>query len=147
MNEETQRRNHALHNEKVCQYLAQSGEFPDWVITTAFYTALHFVKYKIFPLLLDNGKRYSSLDDYRRKIGYQQHGSSAHSILRKLLNQRFKNIAAPYNELYDSCQNARYTDYDISSEEVTFALDNLAEIKKYCNTNKPSYPTPKKEKP
>jgi len=26
--------------------------FPDWVITTAFYTALHFVRYKVFPITM-----------------------------------------------------------------------------------------------
>ena len=137
--EETKRRNHALRNEQACHYLHKSGGFPDWVITTAFYSALQFIKYKIFPLKIDENT-FNNLDAYRDYMvtNYDNHGTSSHSILRKLLNKQFKKIAAPYNELYDACQNARYVEYDVSPEEVELALKNLAEIKKFCNTNKPS---------
>lgn len=140
---EVKRRNHALRNEQACHYLHESGEFPDWVITTAFYSALQFIKYKVFPLKMEDGNTFNNLDEYRNYIAknYDSYGTSSHSILRKLLNNKFKNIAAPYNELYDACQNARYIEYDVSSEEVKLALKNLAEIKKFCNTNKPSKST------
>lgn len=137
--EETKRRNHALRNEQACYYLHESGGFPDWVITTAFYSALQFVKYKIFPLKIGENT-FNNLNEYRDYMvtNYDNHGISAHSILKKLLNKNFKNIAAPYNELYDACQNARYVEYEVTKEEVDLALKNLAEIKKFCNTNKPS---------
>lgn len=138
-NEEAKRRNHALRNEQACFYLQESGGFPDWVITTAFYSALQFIKYKVFPLTI-NETTFNNLDEYRDYMvtNHYNHGTSSHSILKKLLNKQFRNIAAPYNELYDACQNARYVEYDVSQEEVELALKNLAEIKKFCNTNKPS---------
>lgn len=40
---------HGEHNEEVCDLLALNQKFSDWTITTAFYAALHFVSYKIFP--------------------------------------------------------------------------------------------------
>lgn len=40
---------HGQHNEEVCDLLLLQKKYPDWVITTAFYAALHFVSYKIFP--------------------------------------------------------------------------------------------------
>ncbi len=43
---------YAQHNEKACKYLDKKPEFTDWVITTAFYSALHFVRYKIFPIIM-----------------------------------------------------------------------------------------------
>lgn len=137
--EEAKRLNHALQNEKACNYLNASSEFPDWVITTAFYAALQFVMYKVFPLTLEDGNTFETLDEYRDYMAsnHDKHGTSSHSILKKLLNKKFSNIAAPYSELYDSCQNARYNNYDVSKEEVELALKNLAEIKKFCNTNKP----------
>ena len=42
--------NHAIHNKEACEYLSKEPKFSDWVITTAFYSALHFIDYKIFPL-------------------------------------------------------------------------------------------------
>ncbi|MEJ7683795.1 MAG: hypothetical protein WKG06_39235 [Segetibacter sp.] len=45
-----ERLDHAIHNENVCSYLELKKEYADWIITTAFYSALQFVSYKIFPL-------------------------------------------------------------------------------------------------
>lgn len=130
------RLNHALRNESACNHLIASGEFPDWVITTAFYSALHFIRYKIFPITIEE-ETFDTLDDYTKRSN-ALYGKSAHSLLRKLLNNKFrKELAAPYNELFDSCNNARYCDYNVCDKEVTNALNNLADIKKYCNTGKP----------
>ena len=41
---------HGVHNEKACDLLELTHNFPDWTITTAFYASLHFVTSKIFPL-------------------------------------------------------------------------------------------------
>lgn len=135
MTKQHPRLDHALRNESACDYLNQSGDFPDWVITTAFYSALHFIRYKIFPITIDE-ESFETLDEYTKR-STDKYGKSAHSLLRKLLNKKFKkNLAAPYSELFDSCHNARYCNYNVEKEEVANALDNLAEIKKYCNTNK-----------
>ncbi len=58
---------HANHNKEVCDYLSKNPNYSDWIITTAFYSALHFVDYKIFPLKFTfNGSEYNFLkfDDY-----------------------------------------------------------------------------------
>ncbi len=139
-NTEEKRRNHALSNEKVCNYLNESGKFPDWVITTAFYSALQFVKYKAFPLKLD-AETFNSFDDYyiHEKHNNQYGGKSPHEVIKRLVNRHLKKIAAPYHELYDACHNARYSDYEINDDDVKIALENLAEIKKFCNTEKPKH--------
>lgn len=135
---ETKRLNHALNNEKACNYLKESGAFPDWVITTAFYSALQFVKYKGFPIIID-GDTFNTFDeymaDYKRKNEY---GTSPHVVIKKFLTKHFRKISSPYIELFDSCFNARYVDYDIRAKELNTAINNLAEIKKFCNTNKPA---------
>ena len=140
---EEKRRNHALKNEQVCNFLNETGEHPDWVITTAFYSALHFVRYKAFPIEI-NGSTFSTFDEYHsiesRNANY---GKSPHDILRKLLNNNFRNIAGAYSELFDDCRNARYIDYDVRPEDVQRALENLEEIKKFCNTNKPKRKRPR----
>jgi len=61
------RRKHAIHNEQVCDYLLASNEFHDWVVTTAFYAALHFVQSDIFPLTYKKNK-YLSLNTFYREI-------------------------------------------------------------------------------
>jgi len=47
---------HALHNEKVFNHLLINKDFTDWIVTTAFYSALHFADSKIFPINYNNGK-------------------------------------------------------------------------------------------
>jgi hypothetical protein len=44
------RKEHAKHNEELCDFLISVGKYNDWVITTAFYSAIHYVQSKIFPL-------------------------------------------------------------------------------------------------
>lgn len=55
------RKQHAIHNEEACDFLLSSNKFNDWVITTAFYSALHFVQHEIFPLTHDD-KKYGFKD-------------------------------------------------------------------------------------
>jgi hypothetical protein len=54
---------HALHNETVCNYLFADARFSDWVITAAFYSALHFVHHELFPGTFD-GLRHNSFEAY-----------------------------------------------------------------------------------
>ena len=50
---------HAEHNEKAYRYLCQEPEFSDWIITTAFYSAIHYIRHRMFPFedQLKNGKK------------------------------------------------------------------------------------------
>lgn len=41
--------NHAKHNYEVCFFLYEKTKYNDWIITTAYYSAIHFVYYKLFP--------------------------------------------------------------------------------------------------
>ncbi len=131
------RREHALHNEQACLYLYESGNFPDWVVSTAFYSALHFVKYKAFPLT-DNGRTFIDFDEYFLKERTSRaYGTSPHDILNSLVNKHLRNISAAYRELFDLCHTARYDDYQTSRDDVALALQNLEEVKRFCNTEKP----------
>ena len=44
---------HAKHNERVCNYLGRSADFGDWVITTAFYSAMHYVRHLMVPIMIE----------------------------------------------------------------------------------------------
>lgn len=139
---ENLRRKHALHNEDACYYLYEAGKFPDWVITTAFYSALQFVKYKAFPLK-GEFDTYPTFEDYfALQKNRDDFAGSRHDVIKKLVQHHLRPIAA-YQELFDACHNARYSDYQLRNQDVELALDNLSEIKKFCNTEKPK----KKKRP
>jgi hypothetical protein len=61
------RKQHAIHNEEVCDFLLSSNKFNDWVVTTAFYSALHFVQHEIFPIT-EGGQVYTDLNEYYGKV-------------------------------------------------------------------------------
>ena len=49
---------HALHNEETCNYFNKKPDFLDGVITTAFYSDLHFVRDKLLPIEVEiNNKK------------------------------------------------------------------------------------------
>lgn len=134
--QEEKRRLHATHNEDAMDYLLLSRRFPDWVVTTAFYSALHFVKYKAFPLNED-GVEYDNSEDHF--IAHQEDGGkkSKHKLLIEVAIRHLRPIGSDYRDLYELCSNARYFNYETSQDDVDLAVDLLARIKAFCNTEKP----------
>ncbi len=39
----------ANHNLETCRYLLKGNSFHDWVLTTAFYSSIHFLDDILFP--------------------------------------------------------------------------------------------------
>ena len=124
---------YALHNEKTCKYLDKKPEFADWVITTAFYSALHFVRFKIFPVtLIKNGKniKVKDFENYFRINNPLD--VSKHSLLSDLVEEKHSEIADDYNKLRDISWSARYSNYKYSREISNDAKKRLQKIKDYC---------------
>ena len=124
---------YALHNEKTCKYLDKKPEFADWVITTAFYSALHFVRFKIFPVtLIKNGKniKVKDFENYFRINNPLD--VSKHSLLSDLVEEKHSEIANDYNKLRDISWSARYSNYKYSREISNDAKKRLQKIKDYC---------------
>ena len=136
---DTLRRNHALHNEEVSHYLSEREEFGDWVITTAFYAALHWMHYRIFPLSIavtDNDVLVlNTLDDYRVYIsGNVRSSESKHRTLLNLVKDSCPSeIAAEYRRLFDLCMSARCRDYRTASPIITVVQSALRRIRSYCD--------------
>ena len=59
---------HAKHNESVCNYLGRNSAFGDWVITSAFYSAMHYVRHLMIPATIDGHKE----DDGRASWIYER---------------------------------------------------------------------------
>lgn len=122
---------HSYHNESVSNLLHFNGAFPDWVVTSAFYSALHFVSYHIFPLKIIHSdgseKTLNKLEDYK---SYYNHNGNKHTILSDLVFEHLPSISTDYDMLLDRCRIARYFNYKTNSVTANKALENLQNIKK-----------------
>lgn len=129
--------NHAIHNKAVCEYLSKELEHSDWVITTAFYSAIHFVEHKIFPIrgLQSKGITYdfTSFNGYYDFYSSNKEGKiSQHKARADLVEAYLPEIAPQFNELKDLCHNARYVDYEFDDDVAQKAKESLEKIEKYC---------------
>jgi len=75
------RRKHAEHNEALCRHLLAQGQFNDWVVTTAFYSAMHFVYHQLFPLKVGS-TNYPDFNEFYHREGRTRYGrsSSKHDV-------------------------------------------------------------------
>lgn len=133
-----ERYEHGLHNEDTCTYLNYKPEFKDWVITTAFYSALHFVASKIFPFSVPaiEGKKteIASIDQYYNYSGAKKRNISKHELMLELVEKNFdEKIANHYDWLMSAASTARYSHYQQSHVEISNrAISYLGVIKKAC---------------
>lgn len=126
-------KDHAVHNNGALKVINKNGKFLDWSITICFYTCLHAVKHKSFPLSFKVGSKTVQLDSFE---GYCQYtadaGGSKHSKLCDLLNNHYTEIASQYEHLMDMCMTARYHNYQVDREDANFAIELKEHIYNYC---------------
>ncbi len=123
---------HAEHNFEVCQFLNDKTDYSDWIITTSFYSAIHYLRHFIFPLkFVHNRQDYTAenFDEYCRITGNNR---KKHKVMRTLVEEECKmDIAAAYNNLMDVCFTARYTRYQFSKKTAQLAVRRLNVIRNY----------------
>lgn len=123
------RKQHAIHNEELCEMLLTNGKYNDWVVTTAFYSSLHLVYHEIFPLTV-SGITYTTFDQYySRNNPYNQ---SKHKVTIYLVGRHLSRASAAYRWLYDACMTARYNNYSVQLNKATAAKSRLEIIKAEC---------------
>lgn len=123
------RKQHAIHNEEACDFLLTSNKFNDWVVTTAFYSALHYVQHEIFPIEED-GETYGDLNIYYAKVlKKKKKGITKHFATIQLVKSKSPNCLSYYRWLYDACMSARYTNYNVSSKKAKQANEYLKKLK------------------
>lgn len=123
---------HAEHNESACDYLNASDDFLDWVVTTAFYSALHFVEHKLFPRtekVKGQVVKYETFDDWYKAVGID----NKHSELRQLVQYTCPGyVSSSYRALLDSSYSARYRHYATSRALADKAKRDLDNVKAHC---------------
>jgi hypothetical protein len=117
------------HNEALCEKLSLEGEWYDWIVTIAFYAALHYVEYRIFPLTIKD-ITYEKFDNYYPSR--TDNTKSQHEARLKLVKERLNMGYPAYRFLYDSSRNARYNNYKVSHELAKTAMLKLAVVKSLC---------------
>jgi hypothetical protein len=123
----------ALHTEEVVNLINGEKKYFDWVGISSFYSALHFVRGKMFPfdeLINDKTVNYTSFDAYCLIRGNEF--KSKHKILLELVNKRLPSISAKYKWLFDLSVTARYSDYQILELIGNAAVKKLQDIKNAC---------------
>ena len=124
---------HAKHNEDACVFLLENKRFNDWVITTAFYSALHYAQCELFPFK-ENEIEYKTFDKYFnltiQKFNIRQ---SKHATTKNLVNKNLKKSSSYYRWLFDASMSARYNNYNVSNEKASTA-------KKYLDLFKHNFP-------
>lgn len=122
---------HAQHNEKLCEKLhgEAGGEWNDWVVTTAFYSAVHYSEQRLFPLKIKD-QEFQNFDEYyvQRKDG----SKNQHDARLRLINLHLNKAHGAYRWLYDTCRNARYYDYKTTQPIADASIIKLRVVKSLC---------------
>lgn len=134
---------HASHNLKAHNYLKGSTEFPDWEITTAFYSSLKFFESCLFPETYlkpgkeenDELKEFNNFNEYKQ-VFHRFCQGSPHDIMKRFVQYNTEDeVWRSYSDLYDICHNSRYKNYQVDALDLEIARESLSLIKKYCTEN------------
>lgn len=121
---------HAAHNEELCDHLLTVGKFNDWVVTSAFYSALHFAHGSLFPIIRD-GVSYASFNEYFLKYIEKKKKLkiSKHHATKIIVSEERRSASPHYRWLFDACMNSRYNSYSVSPEKAITAKAKLLLVK------------------
>jgi hypothetical protein len=86
----------AEHDLKIAEFLLADGNYPDWVITCCFYTALHYVDAYAHKL---------GIESFDPKLGERK---TTHGKRIRFVKYNLKDFFVRYKKLYDRCLQVRY---------------------------------------
>jgi hypothetical protein len=116
-------RNRDLSNE-----LLAGKKYYDWVVTTAFYSSIHFVEDFALPTNI-NGKSCDNISDVKNAF----HMDGRHAARERLVFDKISPaVGARYKWLDDQSRNARYKTYKLQPAEALKAQEYLNFIYKHC---------------
>ena len=123
------KKEHAERNEQLNDKLIAENIYKDWIVTTAFYSAIHYAEYRIFSASrIFFGKTVRNLEEAHFAIPYQNR-KSRHETRGALVKIYLYNVQVQYDFLRKQSQTARYIDYRVSQSLATQAKGCLNKIK------------------
>ncbi len=137
MSQKVTRRKHGQHNFDLCKHLTDQkiGVFNDWIITTAFYSSIHFIYSELFPGKFsvegELGKEYSTFESLYSYY-FKTHRLSKHNFTEHLVSEYLEDVQDEFKFLKDTCHTARYSNYVIANDRAQEAMDALIKIKNLC---------------
>ena len=121
---------HGAHNKRICDKLhLEYQECPDWVVTTAFYSSIHYLDSKLFPCKHDD-KEFVNISQAHSFL--KTRSGSKHQTRGYLLSKYQGEFKGEYEFLLENSQTARYVDYNINEAIADKAVRYLERIIKGC---------------
>jgi hypothetical protein len=120
------KREHGKHNYDVCNYLNLQDKIScnDWITTTAFYSAIHYLDHLLFPCNY-KGHTFNNINEAHKVLSKQ----SKHQSRAILVNLNLPKLADSYKFLISECQEARYSNYLVNPTIAQKAIKMLNNIK------------------
>jgi len=105
------------------------------VITTAFYSAIHFADYVLFPgdyeTLSGDIKHFETFDNFYFMCRGEY--DDRHMFRYSLIEQTIPEIADDFKTLMDNCRTARYVEYNFPAKIGDLSIKCLNDIKEVCS--------------
>lgn len=122
------KKKHGERNQELSSHLFEGKKYYDWVVTTSFYSAIHFVEDHILPCDV-RGTHCKNIAEV--KSAYRMNGR--HSARERLVYEKLPlKIATKYKWLDDKSRYSRYTTYKVTNTEADKAIQFLKEIYQAC---------------
>jgi hypothetical protein len=121
---------HAQRNEQLNDKLIAEDIYHDWIVTTAFYSAIHYIEHKLFPCTWLS-KLVANLDEAHSAMPYSSR-KSRHETRATLVKSHLYNLHVEYEFLRKQSQNARYVNYNVSPALAEKSKKCLTKIKTAC---------------
>jgi len=123
---------HANHNHEAFQYIRSSEKFNDWAITTAFYSALHFVRARAQKIgIFQEFESWYAAENQREQMNGNRR-FNGHEATKILASRLSRDCGLEYDRLLSWAKNSRYNDYKVSRDRVKCAAHGLEKIKSTC---------------
>ena len=117
-----------LRNKELSDLLLEGKKFYDWVVTTAFYSSIHFVEDVIFPTTI-NACECKNISDVRKAYNANGRHESRERLVYEKLNPK---VGVRYKWLDDRSRFCRYETYKQTPADALKAQEYLEYIKKFC---------------
>jgi len=119
---------HGERNKSLSEDLKNGKTYYDWVVTTAFYSSIHFLEDLLLPTTI-GACQCSNINQV--KNAYNLRGR--HIARLKLIQMNEPNdIAVKYKWLDDRSRYSRYITYKVTPAEADKAFQYLTAIEKHC---------------